>query len=226
MHPERAFAIVALTTSLIVGCGDDSVEPSGSTGTGQQGGGNEGGGPPDIDPTSQKAALKLKGGARFRNDIAQSLDLPVDYCKELGFVECSAVHTIVMGGADAFFSGLYEPLPETTATSPLAFDRFAMTGCVMRVDADLAAAPGAALIFRDLPMAGDGKLSDPSAPAVDLAITKLYQRGLARMPSEFEREQLRGLYPAIEQNGSSRPARDWAVLGCFSVLTSMENIFY
>ena len=54
----------------------------------------------------------------------------------------------------------------------------------------------------------------------------LYKRSLLRPPTAQEQGHLRQLYRDIEADGQGQPARDWAVLSCFSVLTSMEGLFY
>jgi hypothetical protein len=202
----------------LVGCDESSSPADGNDDPGTGGAG------PDLPPTSTDAALKLKAGLRFRNDVAQALDLDTSFCSELGIADCASVHFIIMGGADAFGSGVYQPLPETTATSPLAFDRIAVAGCSARATLDLES-PASATIFIDLGVDGDGRI-DPEAPSFSASIERLYRKGLARNPSSSEVDALRGLYEAIDEQGSESPAHDWATLGCFAVLSSMENIFY
>lgn len=217
MHPELRFAKFALVAALaLVGCDDSSSPDDDGPGTGGSG--------PDLPPTSNNAALKLKAGLRFNNDVAQALDLGPEFCSELGLADCSAVHFIILGGADAFGSGLYVPLPETTATSPLAFDRIAIAGCSARATMDLEN-PGSATLFVDLGVDGDGNM-DPDSPAAAAAVERLYRKGLARNPSASEAKALLDMYETIEAQGSDAPAQDWATLSCFAVLTSMENIFY
>jgi hypothetical protein len=217
VHPERNLASIALLAALaLLGC-DDSSSPDGD-------GPSTGGAGPDLPPTSNNAALKLKAGLRFRNDVAQALDLDPMFCSELGIADCSAVHFIILGGADAFGSGLYQPLPETTATSPLAFDRIAISGCLQRAALDLDS-PDAASIFVGLAVDADGGM-DPASPAAAAAVERLYRKGLSRNPTAAEAKAVLDMYDAIEEQGSPAPARDWAALGCFAVLTSMENVFY
>ncbi len=223
---ERFVTMGALALALSVaatGCEDEeTTQPSGGGG---QGGEGTGGAPPELPPTSDKAALKLKAGIRFRNDVAQALGLGDDFCLELGRYDCAPIHYIVMGGADAFLSGQYEPLPETTATSPLAFDRVAVAGCLERVAMDFED-PSAATIFIELPIDAQGRLTDPESEAVQASITRLYRKGLARNPSEVETQALIDFAGEVEQTGSEEPAKEWATLSCYAVLTSMENIFY
>ncbi len=217
MHPERNLVSFALIVALaLAGC-DDSSSPDGD-------GPVTGGAAPDLPPTSNNAALKLKAGLRFRNDVAQALDLDPLFCSELGLADCAAVHSIILGAADAFGSGLYEPLPETTATSPLAFDRIAVSGCLQRATLDLGN-PGAASIFIGLGVDAEGGM-DPASAEAAAAVERLYRKGLSRNPTASESKAVLDMYAAIEEQGSDAPARDWATLGCFAVLTSMENVFY
>jgi hypothetical protein len=216
VHLERLYPLALIAILALVGCDDSSSPDDGGPGTG--------GAAPDLPPTSDNAALKLKAGLRFRNDVAQALDLDPTFCSELGLADCSAVHFIILGGADAFGSGLYEPLPETTATSPLAFDRIAVAGCLARAELDFES-PAAATIYVGLAVDGDGRM-DPASAAAGAAVERLYRKGLARNPTAGEVAALLGMYEAIEEQGSEAPAHDWATLGCFAVLTSIENVFY
>jgi hypothetical protein len=217
VHPKVCLLSLALVVAIgLAGCDDSSSPDDDGPGTGGAG--------PDLPPTSDNAALKLKAGTRFSNDVAQALDLAPGFCSELGLADCAAVHFIILGGADAFGSGLYEPLPETTATSPLAFDRIALAGCLTRATTDLEN-PGEATIFAGLAVDADGGM-DTEAPEAAAAVERLYRKGLARNPTAGEVQAVLGMYEAIEEQGSEAPAHDWATLGCFAVLTSMENIFY
>lgn len=217
MHPELRYSSLILLAALaLTGCDESSSPDDDGPGTG--------GSAPDLPPSSDNAALKLKAGLRFRNDVAQALDLEPTFCSELGLADCSAVHFIILGGADAFGSGLYVPLPETTATSPLAFDRIAVSGCLQRATMDLAS-PSGATIFVGLAVDADGGI-DIASPEAAKAVERLYRKGLSRNPTAGEVEALLGMYEGIEEQGSAAPAQDWATLSCFAVLTSVENVFY
>jgi hypothetical protein len=134
------------------------------------------------------------------------------------------VHPLALGGTDPYSSGLYEPLPFTGATSPIVIDRVALSGCTQRVTLDLAT-PSAAVIYQGFTIGSDGKM-DPSQSAVDAAVTQLYQRVLLRNPTSAEIEHLRQLYRDIEATGKPNPAQSWMTLSCFSVLSSIESVFY
>ncbi len=223
MLPERIHLVLLLAPVLIVaavGCDDEPADDGASVG----GSSAQGGGVPDAPPASPKALVKLKNAQRFRADLALTLDLPdEDVCKELGRYDCAGLHQVVMGSADPYLNQLYEPLPATSATSPLAYERVAMAACVARVGLDFGGPDG--LIFRNLPLSG-GALADPADPAVSEAIRTLYRRGLTREATEGEVTALVGLYPAVATAEPGQPASAWAVASCVAVLTSLENVFY
>lgn len=197
---------------------------------------NEDGGvvdPPDggvVGPAlaeSSKATLRFKRNERIRNDFAQALDFqPAQLCNELGQYSCTEfVHTIALGGVEPYTLGLREALSDTTVTAPNAVDRVALSGCEKRVTADFGN-PGSALIFKDLPVDPDGTLGDLDAAGVTESIERLYKRGLQRLPTEAEQKHLKDLYGQLAATEQPNAARDWAILSCFAVLTTMESLFY
>jgi hypothetical protein len=101
-------------------------------------------------------------------------------------------------------------------------ERVVLSACVARADRDLAAGD-AAVIYRGL---AAGEAVDPAGPEVTGALTTLYRRALLRDPKPRELEHLRGLYRDLSADGLPGATRDWAVLSCFSVLTSVEALFY
>ncbi|MCK6549457.1 hypothetical protein L6R52_26695 [Myxococcota bacterium] len=177
-------------------------------------------------PQSSKAALRFKRNDRLQADFAQALGLePGALCNELGQYSCTHyVHTIGLGGVDPYVLGIREPLDVTTITTPLAVERVALAGCQQRVTQDLANGAGA-VIFRDLGVDENGAL-DPDAPAVAAAIDTLYKRAVLRPARPSEVAHLVQLYRDVEGTNQPGPARDWAILACFSVLTTMEALFY
>lgn len=183
--------------------------------------------PPTETPTSPTANVKIKNGQRLQRELSRTLDLaPGEICNELGRFDCFGIHSVVLGNTDAFGSGLYKPLPETTSTSPIAVERLILSGCTQRADADLDN-PATAVLFGALELNADGGLADLDADSVSQTIDGLYQRALSRRAKDTEIDHLKQLYRDIEASGRSQtPARDWATLGCFSVLTTMEALFY
>jgi hypothetical protein len=227
-----ALLLVGALAWALAACDEDAdatasaVTSGPGPGSGGGGAGGMGGTPDPGPPASPKALVRFKGAERLRNELASALGLePTAVCRELGKYDCFAVHAIVLGDPDAFGSGIYEPLATTTATSPLAAERVALSGCVGRVDADLGG-PGPALVYQGLPIVG-GKLADTNAPEIDGAVDRLYRRALGRRAKDHELAQHRALYADVEASGkSATPARDWAVGSCFATLTSLEFMFY
>lgn len=233
-------ALTALAAAgLLGGCMADSTNPSTNNGNpsadaGVEDPGRDAGPNPVADggvqdpgafAKSERANLRFKRATRLRNDVAQALALdPADVCLELGQYHCTDfVHTISLGGVEPYTLGLNEPFDDTTVTAPIAVERVALYACEARVRADLA---GNGVIFRELGVDGDGKLADVDAAGVEQSIDTLYKRALLRPPSGRELSHLKQLYRDIEADGQGQPARDWAILSCFSVLSSMENLFY
>jgi len=225
VRPDTICGLLLLTAVAAFGCDSETspAGPGGSTGGGGSGGDGGGGILDPGPPAWPKAIVRFKGAARLRLELSRVLDLaPTELCKELGAYDCLGIHTVVLGDPDAFFSGVYEPLPSTTSTSPLAVDRVVLSACSQRAALDLG---GESVIFADLPV-DDGAL-DADATEVEQAINRLYQRGLGRNAKPSEIAHHRQLYLDVEASGSSRaPAEDWATLSCFATLTSMEFLFY
>jgi len=217
VHPERTTRIIAAALVLgLAGCDqdDESTAPPREPEAEQA-------------PTSPKANVRFKGTERMRLEMARVLGLPrEETCKELGEFDCFDVHNVVLGGTDPFGVALYRPVEHTSATTPLAVERIVLTACTDRAGRDLAD-PENALVFTGLRVDEGGRLTDTDDSATAGAIDRLYQRALQRNATELERNHLRLLYNYVEASGeSSAPARDWATLSCFAVLTSLEWLFY
>lgn len=197
-----------------------------STNNNNNTGDRDGGVAPPPFAKSDRANLRFKRATRLRNDVAQALQLdPTNVCLELGQYHCTDfVHTISLGGVEPYTLGLNVPFDDTTVTTPIATERVALYACEARVGADLGG--GSGVIFRDLSVDGEGKLADVAAEAVTQSLDTLYKRTLLRAPTDQELTHHRELYRAIEADGQPNAARDWAILSCFSVLTSMEGLFY
>lgn len=183
-------------------------------------------GPQPSFAKSERANLRFKRDVRLSNDLAQILSLPADkVCNELGQYSCTEnVHTISLGGVEPYQLGLNVAFANTTATTPLATERVVLYACEQRVTLDLGGS-GDKVFFGDLEITDD-KIADLDAESVATAIDTLYKHSVLRPPSTREISHLRQLYRDIEADGSSKPAREWAILSCFSVLTSMEALFY
>lgn len=221
-----AMLMAAALSCAVVGCPDDDPVPAGPVTP------VDDDAPADDDdvgtppyPISAKATVKFKTVERLVNDFTQALDLDLpELCNELGLYACSSVHAIALGSTDAYGAGVYEPLAESAVSTPIAVDRIAMSGCLKRAHADVTE-PAGAVIFKDLDIAS-GALVDVEAQSVGDAIDRLYKRALLRTPKPDEVDHMRQLYRDLEEGGSQEPARDWATLSCYSVLTTMESLFY
>lgn len=186
----------------------------------------DGGGLPGL-RESAKSSVRYKRNERLRNDFAQALGIdPGALCRELGQYSCTdIVHTVALGGVEPYVLGLREPLPFTTITTPIAAERVAFAACEQRVSFDFAS-PQAAVIFKELGVDQNGAIPNIDGAPVASSIDTLYKRMLQRAPEESEVRHIRQLYRDLEATGEPGPARDWAILACVSVLTSMEALFY
>ena len=220
-------ALLVMAVLAVSAC--DNTVNNGNTGGGSGGAGGSGAGGGGEDITiaqSAKANVRFKRAVRLTADYAAALSLPAsELCKELGQYQCATlVHTIALGGTDPYGVGLYEPLPFTGMSSPIATDRVALSACQARVTADLAAG-SSAVIFKGVTPDGAGKLNIDS-PEVREAISSLYRRATLRNPTEAEVGHVKQLYRDIEATGKPQPGQAWMTLSCFSILTTVEALFY
>ena len=213
MHPSRAQLVGARVLGLAVAVCFLVIAACGSKSEGEP-------------PPSVTAKVKFKGNDRLLNDMAQALALDKnEVCNELGRYSCTQfVHKVALGGVAAYEQGLFEPLPAATVTSPIAAERVALSACITRVDRDLGGADP--VIFAGLDITRDGKLASVDDKSVGQVIDTLYKRAVQRPARSSEIDHLRQLYRDTEKNGSTQAARDWAVLGCFAVMTTLEQLFY
>ncbi|MCB9523753.1 MAG: hypothetical protein H6702_10320 [Myxococcales bacterium] len=172
---------------------------------------------------SDKARVQFKG-PRWANDLAVGLNLPKrELCRELGQADCmDEVHHIALGGVEAYRLGVREALPVAPATAAIAAERIALSACIKRVDQDLAD-PAEAWIF--------GPLADASGLPDDAALLPLaqalYDKLLRRDATPAEAQALVDFAAEVRADGATQaPARDWAVLTCFAVASSLESLFY
>jgi hypothetical protein len=183
---------------------------------------------PDGTPEPQlESRTKFKRNLRLENDMAEALGLSTEQlCNELGINSCArVVHSVALGAPDPYQLGLFEGVDQMGVTAPIAVDRMALSGCSQRVASDFAS-PGSALIFRNLPVDGTGRLSAPNGSEATAAVTELYHRALQRDPTAAELSMHTDFYAQVESAGSAQPAQDWATLSCFAVLTTLEALFY
>ncbi|MBL8949235.1 MAG: hypothetical protein JNK82_00565 [Myxococcaceae bacterium] len=160
------------------------------------------------------------------NDFATALGLPADQlCKELGQYQCTTfVHNITLGGTEPYGAGLYEPLPFTAMSTPIATDRVALSGCMQRTSLDLTS-PADAVIWKGVSFDANGKLN-VDGPEVAAGIDLLYKRTLLRPPTAAEVGHLKQLYRDIDATGKPEVGKSFLTLSCFAVLTTVEALFY
>lgn len=178
--------------------------------------------PEDRVVLSMKARVRFKDGTRYARDLAAGLALPPDaLCRELGTRDCVEVHRIVLGGVEPYRLGIREPLPRAPLTAPIAADRVALAACTERVRRDVETPADAVL------------LTDPAGQPPDAwrraVAARIYDRVLRRDAEPHEVEALVGLHAEVEtEHGGPGPeaTRDWTILTCFAVATSLEALFY
>ncbi len=211
--------------------GHMSKEKSG-TGSGAQGGndsgpGEEGHGPGgdpmipaatetgDMAPAAPGLDLVWKRYRAFENGLVTGLSLDrKDFCKELGTQSCiDKTHLTVLGGNEPYESGQYEPSQMPTVLTAIAVDRVVLAACSKRLELDRNAA-ATAVVFKHFPLSG----MIPEAKQVEAQTGELYRRILARDPEAAEVKVM------VEMLSQKLPADKLALLMCFAIATSVENI--
>jgi hypothetical protein len=215
VHPERAVGILIVTFSFLTAasaCTSESKDKVASDPV-----------PTEGVAASRQARVKYKSGARYANDLAAALDLPRDaVCRELGRYDCvDEVHRIVLGGVEPYTLGVREPLPSIAVTAPIAQDRVALAACTERIERDRAASEPVFLTTVDVDAPTPGQL--------EATAKRFYDRILAREATPDEVSALAEFHSTVtgEPGASGATAtRDWAILSCFMVATTLESIFY
>ncbi|MEL7372583.1 MAG: hypothetical protein AAFN74_26900 [Myxococcota bacterium] len=208
-----------MTVLLVAGCLADNGQPQREPPPSEP--------PPSVEEVvaSPKARLRFLGGQRYTQRLAEGFGLSAQaLCRELGTFDCALeAHKIVLGGVDAEKLGFFEPLPQTTISTPFAVDRIALSACSQLAQRELSAPERAALfkLYADQ----NGRVASDD-PALTTAIRELFVRVLQRQPSAEEQDTLRALYADIESLGTDRAAQDWATASCFAVATMAEALFY
>ncbi|WNG35509.1 hypothetical protein F0U61_18890 [Archangium violaceum] len=222
MRPDSLRVLLLSAVCVLTACPSPSPSPA-PTPPGQDAGTPP---PPEL-ARSSRNNLRFKGPERLASDFAAALSLPVEQvCNELGQYPCTTnVHTVALGGVEPYGLGVYEPLPFTGVTTPIAVDRVATAACARRVTLDVTT-PSEAVVFGGIELNAQGRLTSREGEPVKNAITSLYQRALLRDPTETEVGALLQLATDIESSSSQAPGRDWMKAACFVVLSSAESIFF
>ena len=175
----RGLGLVVLV--LVAGC---SGKLSREDGSGEDERGDDAGvqsdedsGPVDLGEEQEPASVRLKrkSGDQVARDLSNGLQIPrAEVCRELGLYDCvDVVHTIVLGGVDAYELRIDRPLQAPALTTPLAIERMAWAAC------------GRALQDAETPM-------DRSAEAASLIAAALH-----REPQAAEVERLAEFGPDL-----------------------------
>ena len=218
MHPERNPSVLILTFSFLTAASACTDEPKDRVASD----------PVPTVPTeevaaSRQARVKYKSGARYANDLAAALELPREaVCRELGRYDCvDEVHRIVLGGVEPYTLGVREPLPSLGVTAPIAQDRVALAACTQRIERDLAASEPLFLTAVDLDAPTPGQLEATAG--------RFYDRILRRAATPDEVTALAQFHSTVTDDPGESGAtatRNWAILSCFMVATTLESIFY
>jgi hypothetical protein len=215
VHLERSPGVLIVTFSFLTAasaCTDESKDGVATDPV-----------PTERVAASRQARVKYKSGARYANDLAAALDLPRDaVCRELGRYDCvDEVHRIVLGGVEPYTLGVRDPLPSIAVTAPIAQDRVALAACTERIERDLAASEPVFLTAVDLDALTPGELEATAG--------RFYDRILRRAATPDEVSALAQFHSTVtDEPGESgaTATRDWAILSCFMVATTLESIFY
>lgn len=171
----------------------------------------------EPESVSAKGRVMAKTGAVWGRDLAQGLGLQEwELCSELGSYDCiSEAHRITLGGVEPTTLGIDDPLPNASASAPLATDRVAISACAERYSRDKQGSP---VLFGPV-------LEKDSRRHREQVSTSLVQRLLGREPTDDELSALVDLHDELE-GVSTDLTRDWAVGACVMVATSTEALFY
>jgi hypothetical protein len=167
------------------------------------------------------ARLRAKPGSVYARDLATALDLPREnVCRELGLYDCAdEVHRIALGGVEPYVQAMFNPLPTSPITAPIATDRVALSACGARARLDLDTS-GAGLFA---PLRGAAR---PSDSTLDQVTQGLYRGLLLRNPTPDESAVARDFYDEAVAESGDGATRTWAVMTCFAVATHVEALFY
>jgi hypothetical protein len=140
------------------------------------------------------------------------------------------VHRIVLGGVEPYTLGVREPLPSLGVTAPIAQDRVALAACTERIERDLAAVYRVPLDAAAAPVFLTAVDVDAPTPGqLEATARRFYDRILRRDATPDEVSAVAQFHSTVtDEPGESgaTATRDWAILSCFMVATTLESIFY
>jgi hypothetical protein len=161
---------------------------------------------------SQAPHLKFKGGRRLGLALGRALGLePGEICQELGTYDCiEDAHRIALGGVEPYLLRFNRPLHTLPVTSLQAVERVVLSACGKAMERDQSLA---------------GLTAESTKEELRPVVESFYHRLLQRDVSEAEAIALLGFFDEVKAT-SDEPVREWAVLSCFAVGTSVEALFY
>ena len=223
MFPEsRTSLIVALASLCAAGCLADGSKPNPNVTPPSP----DAGPGPEVFTASRKSKVRFKRTYRIRESLARALELDRDtLCVEVGGTSCFELHEVGLGGVEPYDLTIYEPSETVGVSAAIAADRVVLSACKARVDQDLTDLSDA-LLLDGLEIDGDGGLDDPTSPSTRAVVDTMYRRLLSRKASASEVDAIVAFYSEVSGGMSTRPARDWALLSCYAVGTSLEWLFY
>jgi hypothetical protein len=171
--------------------------------------------------TSGDPRVKFKDGGRYLRDLSIALELPREtICRELSQYDCfSDAFRIVLGGVEPYSIRVVEPAETASLTAPIALDRVALHACTQRVDEDVKV-PAKALLFHS------PKSKSPDRKWKERTVAIIYDRILRREATSGEVSRMLSFYDTVAKDGPNDASRNWTVLACFSVASSLESVFY
>jgi len=224
-HKLRNLTLLSGIFALGLACSAKTSGPSAIEDAGVPGGADAAI-PTDDFAISNLARVRFKRSDRLRESLSRALDLdPATMCFEFEDKPCIKFHEIALGGVEAYDLTIYEQSETTGLTAPIVIQRILLSTCQKRVDLDLANS-SAAVIFGELELTPEGGLADVTAQNVRDTVELLYRRFLSRNATPEEIDRFVNFYTEVEADSSSTKARDWAILSCYIVGSSLEWLFY
>jgi len=177
---------------------------------------------------SQNLRVRFKGPYRLQLDLARLLELPQDeVCREMGLFDCTgAIHTISLGGVEAYDANIYRAPEGTSISAPMIVERVALAACGRRLEVDRDGPPDSVVLFELTGRARD-RLEDVDSPETEAAIQRIFRVLLQRDASPDEVAAVRAMYVDVESHADAQsPVNEWSTLTCMSIITSVEFLFY
>lgn len=161
---------------------------------------------------SKDPRLKFKGGRRLGIALGRALGLePNELCRELGEFDCiEDAHRIALGGVEPYQLRFNRPLRTLPVTSLMAVERVVLSACTTAIGRDASF---------------EGRSPDTNKEELRPVVESFYRRLLQREVEAIEAKALLDFFDEVRA-GSADPVRDWAVLACFAIGTSVEALFY